>query len=312
MKQRIREEKKIRTAAYCRVSTDLEEQEGSYEIQVDYYRNKIESNPAMEFVGVYGDKGKSGLKTKGRAGLQMLLADCEAGNINLVLTKSVSRFARNMADCVELIQKMRQWNVTVIFEKENIRTDNIKSDLFLNIFAAMAQEESHSISMNVTKAHEQYAAEGRPFGRVSYGYYGSGEKVWQVKEDEARRVKTAFNMAAEGHTYPEILEALNQIEEDEKTGYTWLQRRLKNMLRNVTYMGDYHSHGTVCLTPGHQVKNRGYRDRYYIEEHHEPLVSRAMFERVQQMDQNGVLISYMPLTPKRMEILNDNSWRESA
>ena len=217
-----------------------------------------------------------------------------------------------MADCVDLIQRFRRINVTVIFEREGLRTDNMKSDLFLNILAALAQEESNSISQNVMRCHEQYASEGRPFGRVTYGYYRSGEKAWQINPDEARRVKTAFFMAAEGHSYPEILDALNVIEKKENTGDVWLQKRVRNMLRNVAYLGDYYSHGTVCLSPGHQVVNRGYRDRYYIEEHHEPLISRALFDRVQRMFDSGILISYMPLTPKKMEILRDDSWRAGA
>ncbi len=303
---------KVRTAAYCRVSTEREEQEGSYEIQMNYFRDKIENNPQMELAGLYGDKGKSGMKAQSRPGLQHLIADCQAGNIDLILTKSISRFARKMADCVDLIQRFRRINVTVIFEREGLRTDNMKSDLFLNILAALAQEESNSISQNVMRCHEQYASEGRPFGRVTYGYYRSGEKAWQINPDEARRVKTAFFMAAEGHSYPEILDALNVIEKKENTGDVWLQKRVRNMLRNVAYLGDYYSHGTVCLSPGHQVVNRGYRDRYYIEEHHEPLISRALFDRVQRMFDSGILISYMPLTPKKMEILRDDSWRAGA
>lgn len=257
--------KALRTAAYCRVSTELEKQEGSYDMQMNHYREKILSNPDMELVGLYGDKGKSGRKAANRRGFMQLLADCENGKIDLILTKSISRFARSMADCVELIQKLRSWGVTVYFEKENLRTDQMKGELLLNILAALAQEESNSISQNVTRSHEQYASEGRPFGRVTYGYICAGNGTWQKTPAEAHRVRTAFRMAAEGRSYPEILAALNNIERQENTKVTWRQRRLRNLLRNVAYQGDYYSHGTVCLTPGHQVVNRGYRDRYYIE-----------------------------------------------
>lgn len=272
---------KIRTAAYCRVSTEQEEQEGSYDVQMRYYREKIGLSPAMELVGLYGDRGKSGLHTS-RPGLQKLLADCEAGKIDLILTKSVSRFARSMADCVDLIQRLRGWKVTVFFEREGLQTDNRRIDLFMSIFAALAQEESNSISQNAIRSHEQYASQGRPYGRVSYGYCRSGPRVWQTEPEEARRVRTAFRMAAQGRTYAEILTALNRLEQQQGTGVIWRQRRLRNMLRNVAYLGDYYSHSTVCLTPGHQVVNRGYRDRYYIEEHHEALVSRALFDQVQR------------------------------
>jgi len=289
---------KLRTAAYCRVSTELEAQEGSYEVQMRFFRDKILEDPRMELVGLYGDKGKSGLNAKSRGGLQTLLADCEAGKIDLILTKSISRFARSMADCVDLIQRLRRLHVTVVFEREGLQTNTTESDLFLNILAALAQEESHSISQNAIRSHEQYASEGRPFGRVAYGYCRSGASAWQIDPDEARRVRLAFSMAAEGHTYPEILNALNQMEQREHTGVVWLQKRLRNLLRNVAYLGDYYSHSTVCLTPGHQVVNQGYRTRYYIEGHHEPLVSRAIFEQVQRMFDSGLLISYVRKQPE--------------
>ena len=303
---------KLRVAAYCRVSTDLEEQEGSFETQVCHYREKIGRSPDMELVGIYGDKGRSGLKASRRPELQRLLRDCRAGKIDLILTKSISRFARSMADCVELIRRLREWRVTVFFEREGLRTDDRKIDLIISILAAMAQEESHSISQNMIRCHEQHASEGRPCGRVAYGYARADDGSWQIRPAEAYRVRTAFRMAAEGRSYPEILTALNSIERQEGSGVIWLQKRVKYLLRNVAYQGDYYSHATVCLTPGHQVVNRGYRDRYYIEEHHEPLVSRAMFARVQRMIEGGLLISYLPLTEQRRRVLRDRSWRMGA
>ena len=303
---------RLRVAAYCRVSTDLEEQEGSFETQVCHYREKIGRSPDMELVGIYGDKGRSGLKASRRPELQRLLRDCRAGKIDLILTKSISRFARSMADCVELIRRLREWRVTVFFEREGLRTDDQKIDLIISILAAMAQEESHSISQNMIRSHEQHASEGRPCGRVAYGYARADDGSWQIRPAEAYRVRTAFRMAAEGRSYPEILTALNSIERQEGSGVIWLQKRVKYLLRNVAYQGDYYSHATVCLTPGHQVVNRGYRDRYYIEEHHEPLVSRAMFARVQRMIEGGLLISYLPLTEQKRRVLRDRSWRMGA
>ena len=312
MEDTIRKEDQLRVAAYCRVSTELEEQEGSFETQVRHYREKIGQSPDMELVGIYGDRGKSGLKASRRPELQRLLRDCRAGKIDLVLTKSISRFARSMADCMELIRRLREWKVTIFFEKEGLRTDDRKSDLVISILAALAQEESHSISQNMIRSYEQHVSEGRPCGRIAYGYARAEDGMWQIKQDEAQRVRTAFRMAAEGRSYPEILTALNSIERQEGSGVIWLQKRVKYLLRNVAYQGDYYSHATVCLTPGHQVVNRGYRDRYYIEEHHEPLVSRAMFARVQRMIEGGLLISYLPLTEQRKRVLQDRSWRMGA
>lgn len=306
------ESRRLRVAAYCRVSTDLEEQEGSFDMQVLNYRKKIERSPDMELVGIYGDKGKSGLKAGSRPELQRLLRDCEAGKIDLILTKSISRFARSMADCVELIRRLRTWNVTIFFEKEGLRTDDRKGDLVISILAALAQEESHSISQNMVRSHEQYASEGRPNGRVAYGYVRADDGSWQVNPTQAHRVKTAFHMAADGWSYQEILDVLNDMERRENTGIIWRQKRVKYMLRNVVYQGDYYSHATICLTPGHRVVNRGYRDRYYIESHHEPLVSRMLFERVQQMLNGGFLISYKPMTEEKRRIVQDDRWKLGA
>ena len=202
--------------------------------------------------------------------------------------------------------------MTIFFEKEGLRTDDRKSDLVISILAALAQEESHSISQNMIRSYEQHVSEGRPCGRIAYGYARAEDGMWQIKQEEAQRVRTAFRMAAEGRSYQEILTALNSIERQEGSGVIWLQRRVKYMLRNVAYQGDYYSHGTVCLTPGHQVVNRGYRDRYYIEEHHEPLVSRTLFERVQRMLDGGHLISYAPMTEEKRKMLRDDRWKQSA
>ena len=279
---------KAKTAAYCRVSTDKETQEGSYEIQESYFADLITSNPTMELVGIYGDKGISGLSAKKRPGLQKLIDDCRAGKINLILTKSISRFARNMAECAEMIRELRELGVNIIFEEQKLNTQDEKSALILNIFAAIAEEESHSISQHTLIAHEQYTLEGRPFGRVSFGYYNAGDNRWAISEDEAPKVRKAFAMAAEGKTYTEIRKALNGMEKD---GYKWSQKRLKYMLMNVVYKGDYYSHQTICMIPGKQVVNNGYRDRYYIEEHHDPIVSPELFDKVQELVASGALVT---------------------
>ena len=195
---------KTRVAAYCRVSTLLEEQDGSYETQVEYFRQKIEGNPSMELVGIYGDKGKSGLKVIGRKGLQQLIEDCEAGKVDVILTKSVSRLTRSMADFVDMIRGLRARNVTVVFERENLRTDDFRCELILNIFAALAQEESNSISMNAKRSHKEHAMEGNPMGKATYGYISSGPNRWKVNPQEAERVRMAFDMAAHGVNYQMI------------------------------------------------------------------------------------------------------------
>jgi len=268
---------KIKTAAYCRVSTDKEEQDGSYELQEQYFTDLINADPTMELVGIYGDRGKSGLKISGRPGLQRLLDDCGAGKINLILTKSISRFARNMAECAQMIRELRSLGVNILFEEQDIDSQDTAGDLVLNIFAAIAEEESHSISQHALMAHEQYVLEGRPYGRISYGYKNGGNHKWIINEDEAPLVRKAFEMADAGRSYAEIRRAL-----DEMSDIIWSQCRLRYLLTNVVYKGDYYSHKTICIVPGKQVRNNGYRDRIYIEEHHEPIVSPELFERVQE------------------------------
>lgn len=275
---------KIKTAAYCRVSTDMETQEGSYELQVVYFTDLINSNPDMELVGIYGDKGKSGLKISGRPGLQKLMDDCRAGKIKLILTKSISRFARNMAECAEMIRELNSLGVYVIFEKENLNSQDEKCVLALNIFAAIAEEESHSISQHALKAHEQYALEGRPIGRISFGYKNGGDHKWIINEEEAPLVRKAFEMAAEGQDYLIIRKTLQDMSEEK-----WSQNRVKYMLTNVVYKGDYLSNKTVCIVPGKQVKNAGHRDQFYITDHHEPIVTPELFDRVQEIVENGDL-----------------------
>lgn len=290
---------KMRTAAYCRVSTDKETQDGSFELQESYFADLILSNPNMELAGIYGDKGRSGLDTTGRPGIQKLLEDCRAGKIDMILTKSISRFARNVSDCADMIREMRSLGVNVFFEKENLNTDDKKCDLVINIFSAIAQEESNSISQNTTRSHEQYTLEGRPYGRIAFGYRNAGDNRWEINEEEAEKVRMAFQMASNGNKYQEILSALNSTETD----YEWKQRRLKKMLTNIVYKGDYYSHGWVCLVPGKLVKNRDYRDRYYLKGHHEPVVSPELFDAVQKIIDRGILISYRKTTAEDMEFL---------
>ena len=293
---------KIKTAAYCRVSTDMEAQEGSYELQVAYFTDLINANPDMELVGIYGDKGRSGLSAKKRPGLQKLMDDCRAGKISLILTKSISRFARNMAECAEMIRELQGLGVSIQFEKENLNTQDEKCALVLNILAAIAEEESHSISLHTTLAHEQYTLEGRPFGRIAFGYMNGGDHKWVINEEEAPRVRKAFQMAGEGKCYSQIRAALNGMETD---GYKWTQERVKYMLTNVVYKGDYCSNKTVCLVPGKQVVNRDFKDRIYITGHHDPIIPPEQFDRVQEIIERGILLSYRRPSKEDEEFLRN-------
>ena len=143
------EKKKLRVAAYARVSTDNEEQEGSYAIQVDYYDSLIKGNPDWEFAGVYADDGISGTYTAKRGGFMQMIDDCRARKIDMILTKSISRFARNTVDCLNFTRELKELNIAVKFEKENINTLDASGEVLLTIMAALAQQESESLSANV-------------------------------------------------------------------------------------------------------------------------------------------------------------------
>ena len=278
---------KIRTAAYCRVSTEMEIQEGSYDIQTRYYTDLINNNPDMELVGIYGDRGKSGLNMEKRPGLQSLLDDCRSGKIDLILCKSVSRFARNMADFVEMVRELRRIGVNAYFEKEGMDTKDKSCDFILKVLAIIAEEESHSISQHCIESHIQHAQAGKPFGTIAYGYYNGGDNRWVINETQAKRVRKAFSMALDGTCYREIVDALNEMEDEPK----WTQPRVKSMLQNLVYKGDYYSHKFVSVVPGKSVKNTALRDRYYLENHHAAIVSREDFERVQEILKRGLLVS---------------------
>ena len=141
--------KKLRVCAYCRVSTLMEQQESSYEAQVQYYTEKIKSNPNWKLAGIYADDGKSATSTRKRADFQSMIDDCMAGKIDMVITKSISRFARNTLDCLKYIRQLKEKNIAVWFEKENINTMDAKGEVLITIMASLAQQESQSLSQNV-------------------------------------------------------------------------------------------------------------------------------------------------------------------
>ena len=282
-----------RVAVYCRVSTEKELQEGSFEMQTSYYREQIASRPDMTLVDVYGDKGKTGRSIADRPAFQRMLADCEAGRIDMIVTKSISRFARNMGECVEVLRRLKALGIPVMFDKENVNSMEAQGELLLSILAAIAQEESHSIGLNVLWTNERHNAAGKPHYKVSYGYIRErGDWRWRVDEAKACRVRMAFQMASEGRSYQDIRKALNAMEKADGTRLNWTQRRLGYLLTNGNYTGDCLTNRYVAKADRHQVKrNEGERAQYFIENHHEALVSRETFETVQEKMRAGALHS---------------------
>lgn len=284
--------RKTKVAAYCRVSNDSDDQDGSFETQVEYYRNRLSAD-CYELVGVYGDHGKSGREMTTRPGLQRLLADVEDGKIECIYCKSISRLARNMAECTVTIRSLRERGVTLVFEKEGLRTDTPGVELILSIMATLAEEESHSISQNLLQIKEYKNSIGEPTEHPCYGYRRNG-KGWRIEPNEAERVRLVFRMAAEGCRYNEILQELNRLEIQQPTRRRWTKQIIRYMLLNERYTGNYLTNKTACIVTERgkkTVPNRGFVRQYLIEGHHEAIVSQQLFELVGEMVREGTLCS---------------------
>ncbi len=281
-----------RAAIYCRVSTDLEIQEGSFEAQKAYYIKMIRDNPSLTLVDVYGDYAKSGTSMRRRPEFLRLLRDCEEGKIDVVYTKSISRFARSAADCVDTVRRLTSLGVSVVFEREGLNTADASSEFVFAILAAVAAEEVNSLRQNMLWGLEELNASGRPSFRPSYGYVRGENRSWRIDSEAAERVRLAFGMAAQGATYDEILAALNACELQKGSGYRWNKTRLRYMLTNISYTGDVITNKYYKTAAGTCAKkNNGERPQYHIENHHPAIVSREVFDRVQLYCRSGLLRS---------------------
>jgi len=275
-----------KVAAYARVSTDHEEQQTSYEAQVTYYTNYISGRDDWEFVKVYADEGISGCSTKGRIGFTSMIEDALAGKINLIITKSVSRFARNTVDSLSTIRKLKEHNVECYFEKENICTFDSKCELLLSIMSSISQEESRSISENVTWGHRRRMADGKvsvPFGRfLGYDRGEHGELV--VNEEEAEIVREIYRLFLFGLTPHSIAKELTARHIPTPGGKVkWTASTVKSILTNEKYKGDALLQKT--FTPDYLTKktkkNDGQIPQYYVEGSHEGIVTAEIYEAVQ-------------------------------
>ena len=228
-------------AAYARVSTDLEEQQSSYQAQIDYYTNYIQSRADWEFVGMYADEGISGTSTKHRQGFQTMITDALAGHIDLIVTKSVSRFARNTVDSLTSVRALKEAGVEVYFEKENIWTLDSKGELLITIMSSLAQEESRSISENVTWGHRRRFVEGKvmvPYASL-LGYKKGDDGGLAVDEDQARIVRRIYREYLAGHSPKTI--AAHLIKDGIPTPLgkkTWSVSTINSILRSEKYKGD--------------------------------------------------------------------------
>lgn len=283
----INSTKKRRIAGYARVSTDHEDQATSYEAQVDYYTNYIKSREDWEFVAIYTDEGISATNTKKREGFKSMVADALAGKIDLIVTKSVSRFARNTVDSLTTVRQLKDAGIEIYFEKENIWTLDSKGELLITIMSSLAQEESRSISENVTWGQRKRMADGK----VSFAYSRfmgldkdkeTGKIV--VNPEQAEVVKLIFRLFLEGLTPHAIaVELTNRGIKTPGGKDVWNQQTVRRMLSNEKYKGDalLQKEFTVDFLQKKLKKNEGEVPQYYVEGNHEAIISPAVFDMVQ-------------------------------
>ena len=282
----IREKKKRRVAGYARVSTEKDEQYTSYEAQVEYYTAYIKRNPDWEFVHVYTDEGITGTSTKKRDGFKDMIDDALAGKIDLIVTKSVSRFARNTVDSLVTIRELKAHGVEVYFEKENIFTFDDKGELLLTIMSSIAQEEARNISENVTWGHRKRFADGKiMIAYKSFLGYDRGENGMPViNPEEAKTVRLIYKMFLEGKTPYMIASYLDEHKIPTPMGKPkWHTNTVVSILTNEKYKGDalLQKEFTVDYLTKKKKRNEGEVPQYYIENSHPAIIDPAEWEMVQ-------------------------------
>ena len=277
----------LRVAAYCRVSTEQEEQQNSYQVQIAYYTDKINSNKEWSLAGIFADEGISGTQAKKRPEFLRMIRMCEKGKIDLVLSKSISRFARNTVDCLEYVRRLKEKGIGVIFEKENINTLTMTSEFMIALYGSFAQAESESISKNVTWGKQKAYADGKVAFQYKHllGYKKGSDGNPEIVPEEAETVKMIFEMFLDGLSYVDICDRLNTLERKTAHGkIDWHRDCIGNILKNEKYVGDALLQKTFtvdCITKKVQ-KNNGERPMYLVSNHHEAIIDRDMFNRVQQ------------------------------
>lgn len=276
-----------RVAAYARVSVPTERLLHSLDEQISYYSALIQSTPGWEYAGVFADRGVSGTQTVSRDEFQRLLSECEAGHIDLILTKSLSRFARNTVDTLETVRRLKRLGVEVRFEKENINTLDESGELMITLFASFAQEESRSISENCVWGQRKRFADGKvtvPFGRF-LGYDRGPDGNLVVNEEQAKVVRRIYALFFEGNTPYAISKILTEDGVPTPGGKkNWSKTVVLSILKNEKYKGDalLQKVYTEDFLTKKKVRNSGQVPQYYVEGNHEAIVSPEVFDLVQE------------------------------
>ncbi|HEM4928126.1 TPA: recombinase family protein [Streptococcus suis] len=278
--------KKIKVAAYCRVSTDQDEQLSSYENQVNYYRDYISKHEDYELVDIYADEGISATNTKKRDAFNRLIQDCRAGKVDRILVKSISRFARNTLDCIKYVRELKELGVGVTFEKENIDSLDSKGEVLLTILSSLAQDESRSISENATwgirKKFERGEVRVNTTKFMGYDKDENGRLI--INPQQAETVKYIYEKFLEGYSPESIAKYLNDNEIPGWTGKAnWYPSAIQKMLQNEKYKGDalLQKTFTVDFLTKKRIANDGQVNQYYVENSHEAIIDEETWETVQ-------------------------------
>lgn len=277
-----------RVAAYCRVSTDSEDQLNSYKSQKAYYTDLIKKNKEWVFVDIYADEAITGTQVTKREDFQRMINDCMNGEIDTVITKSISRFARNTLDTLKYVRMLKEKNIAVFFEDEKINTLTMDGELLLVVLSSVAQQEVENISANVKKGLKMKMKRGELVGfQGCLGYdYHSEDKTITVNEKEAEIVRYIFNRYIEGAGGSVIGQELENLGYKTKYGSsTWAQSTVIGIIKNEKYKGDLLLGKTFTVDPisKRRLENMGEEDQFYIREHHEPIISEEVFEKAQEI-----------------------------
>lgn len=284
------EKRKLRVCAYCRVSTDEDSQDVSYETQVQEYTKMIRENPEWEFAGIFADKGISGTSVLHRKQFQAMIEKCKAGEIDLIISKQVSRFSRNILDSLNYIFMLRRLDppVGVYFETEKLNTLDKSSDMVLTVLSLVAQSESEQKSNSIKWSFKRRRAQGLGIypSWALLGYELDEEKNWVIVEEEADVVRSIYSLYLEGYSSTQIADMLTKSGVPTVTGLpTWSPGVVLGILRNEKYCGDALCQKTVTVDvlTHKSVKNDGLEKQYYVEGHHEPIVDREDWLLAQQI-----------------------------
>jgi len=276
-----------RVCAYARVSTDSEEQLTSYSSQIKHYSEKIKSNPDWEFVGIYADEGLSGTQVKNRTEFRRMIDDALNGKIDMIIAKSISRFARNTLDTLKYVRLLREHNVDVYFEKENIHTLELDSEMFLTLYSAFAQAESESTSMNVKMGLNAKMKRGEPVGNQNcYGYIWNGQtKELEINEEQAEVVRLIFHLYISGLGGRIIARKLNEKNIPTYFDKKWSQSSINRIIRNEKYVGDLLGQKYYVESPITHKRslNYGEKEQYYVKDHHVGIISREKWNKAQEI-----------------------------